>query len=165
MTMLTCTALEYGTSWVMEKLFKARWWDYSDKRFNINGRVCGGNAIIFGLASLFVIYLINPTIVNFYNSLNSNILNIISIIFLIIFIGDTIISFKVIKKLKTTVSHIEIKKDSTKEITKLVRESLKSNNKVFQHRLIKAFPEIDLSNIVKIKNDRLKNLKELLTKK
>lgn len=32
------SALEYVTSWVMEKLFHARWWDYSDKKWNINGR-------------------------------------------------------------------------------------------------------------------------------
>lgn len=34
------SALEYVTSWVMEKLFHARWWDYSDKKWNINGRIC-----------------------------------------------------------------------------------------------------------------------------
>lgn len=37
--LVTCS-LEYLTSYVMEKLFKARWWDYSDKKFNIGGRVC-----------------------------------------------------------------------------------------------------------------------------
>ena len=31
--LVTCS-LEYLTSYVMEKLFKARWWDYSDKKFN-----------------------------------------------------------------------------------------------------------------------------------
>lgn len=34
--LVTCS-LEYLTSYVMEKLFKARWWDYSDKKFNIGG--------------------------------------------------------------------------------------------------------------------------------
>lgn len=35
-----CGTLEYFTSFVMEKIFNARWWDYSRKKFNINGRVC-----------------------------------------------------------------------------------------------------------------------------
>ena len=36
--LLNCT-LEYWTSFFMEKMFNGRWWDYSDKKFNINGRV------------------------------------------------------------------------------------------------------------------------------
>ena len=36
---VTCS-LEYFTSYIMEKLFHARWWDYSKRKFNINGRVC-----------------------------------------------------------------------------------------------------------------------------
>ena len=34
---LVCGVLEYATSYIMEKLFHARWWDYSDCKFNING--------------------------------------------------------------------------------------------------------------------------------
>lgn len=51
--LVTCS-LEYLTSYVMEKLFKARWWDYSDKKFNIGGRVLparsGGFRTVFGRA-------------------------------------------------------------------------------------------------------------------
>lgn len=38
--------LEYITSWGMEKLFHARWWDYSHYRFNIQGRICLLAAIV-----------------------------------------------------------------------------------------------------------------------
>ena len=38
--------LEYITSWGMEKLFHARWWDYSHYRFNIQGRICLLGAIV-----------------------------------------------------------------------------------------------------------------------
>ena len=47
MAMLTCSILEYITSYVMEKLFNARWWDYSTYRFNINGRICLETTIPF----------------------------------------------------------------------------------------------------------------------
>lgn len=40
MSIITCGILEYATSYVMEKLFHARWWDYSRRKYNINGRVC-----------------------------------------------------------------------------------------------------------------------------
>lgn len=52
--------MEFITSWVLEKLFHAYWWDYSERRFNIQGRVCLGNTLLFGIAGLVVIYGIYP---------------------------------------------------------------------------------------------------------
>lgn len=40
MAVIICGTLEYFTSYIMEKIFKARWWDYSAKKYNINGRIC-----------------------------------------------------------------------------------------------------------------------------
>ena len=40
MGIAVCGILEYLTSYIMEKFFKARWWDYSKRKFNINGRIC-----------------------------------------------------------------------------------------------------------------------------
>ena len=54
--------VEYITSFVMEKLFHMRWWDYSKHRFNINGRVCLLNSTLFGLASVFLCHLANPPV-------------------------------------------------------------------------------------------------------
>ena len=72
-----CSLLEYFTSFLMEKIFHARWWDYSNKRFNINGRICLETMIPFGLAVLLVWYLINPALLNIINLIPSNITTII----------------------------------------------------------------------------------------
>ena len=56
------SALEYLTSYVMEKMFHTRWWDYSRYRFNLNGRICLLNSTLFGLMCLFVVYVIHPPI-------------------------------------------------------------------------------------------------------
>ena len=54
------SVVEYFTSWLMEKLFHARWWDYSHFRFNLNGRICLLISLAWGgLATAFV-YLIQP---------------------------------------------------------------------------------------------------------
>lgn len=53
--MVGATILEYTTSWVMEQLFHARWWDYSNFRFNLQGRVCLLGALIFGLGGVGVV--------------------------------------------------------------------------------------------------------------
>ncbi len=52
--------LEYCTSWVLEKLFHAYWWDYSDLPLNINGRVCLIYSCGFGVAGILVIEVIAP---------------------------------------------------------------------------------------------------------
>ena len=51
---VTCS-LEYLTSWLMEKLFHARWWDYSKRKFNIDGRVCLIGAVVFGAFSVVLV--------------------------------------------------------------------------------------------------------------
>ncbi|MDE7010932.1 MAG: hypothetical protein K2O93_06935 [Oscillospiraceae bacterium] len=56
------SAVEYITSYGMEKLFHMRWWDYSHYRFHLRGRVCLLNSTLFGLASVFLCHFANPPI-------------------------------------------------------------------------------------------------------
>lgn len=57
---LGSAVLEFGTSWVLEKLFHARWWDYSDLPLNIQGRICVPATTLFGLAGLAIVKLLLP---------------------------------------------------------------------------------------------------------
>ena len=52
--------VEYVTSYVLEKIFGLRWWDYSDRKFNINGRINLTTGIKFGLGSIFLLKILNP---------------------------------------------------------------------------------------------------------
>ncbi len=54
--------LEYVTSWALEKMFHAYWWDYSNMPLNINGRVCLPYSICFGVAGLLIVYIMVPFI-------------------------------------------------------------------------------------------------------
>lgn len=146
MAILICSILEYFTSFFMEKIFHARWWDYSQRKFNINGRICLETMIPFGILGSIILYIVNPFFLNILNGIPTNILNTISIILLILFIADNIVSFNVIYKFKSTMKTVEL--DGTAEITQRVREVLMTKNWLFR-RLIKAFPN-------------LKNHKELL---
>lgn len=84
--LVTCS-LEYLTSYVMEKLFKARWWDYSDKKFNIGGRVCLLGAVVFGLFSVVLIKLLHPAVRSLADKLPVLVLYIISCVFAVGFIS------------------------------------------------------------------------------
>ena len=156
-----CSILEYVTSYLMEKLFKTRWWDYSKEKFNLNGRICGKNACIFGIGGILLIYIVHPLLKNILKSINPTILLIIIIICLILFTIDTIISLNIVNKFKNTVNSIDLKKDSTQEFTKLVKETIINNNKILQRRLLNAFPNIDLKRLANLRKD----IKELLKNK
>ena len=155
MTIITCMILEYVTSFVMEKLFKARWWDYSKRKFNLNGRVCLGTTIPFGIFGVFIIYFSNPFIIEQLNKVDPTVLDIIAIIILIIYIIDNIISGVVIFGFRKTTVQVnkEGRQDNTEEITKKVREILSSKAWTYK-RLINAYPKL-----VTIK-DRIKEIKD-----
>lgn len=55
-----CDIVEFITSVLLEKLFHARWWDYSEKPFNIQGRICLGHSFYWGIGSMVFLYLIHP---------------------------------------------------------------------------------------------------------
>ena len=159
--------IEYVTSYLMEKLFKARWWDYSNYKYNLNGRICGRNALLFGICSLLIIFITEPPIELIVSRLNNHNLQLISIVSFIIFLTDIIISYNIINKLKTNLNNMEIKKDSTYEIKALVIEALNVNingkikkNKL-QKRLIQAFPTLDINKYLKKRNERIENIKRL----
>ncbi len=80
--------LEYFTSYAMEKLFHSKWWDYSNNRFNINGRVCLLNSILFGIMSVFVMFVLHVKIEDFVNSISYLWIQIIAIVSLVILTVD-----------------------------------------------------------------------------
>ena len=139
LAILVCSILEYTTSYLMERFFKARWWDYSERKFNLNGRICAGTMLPFGFLGLFVIYVLNPFVTTILGNINSNILNIITIIILIIFIVDNIFSYKMIYQLKDVLATFE--RDATEQITSRVKEVFKKKG-ILQQRIINAYPSI-----------------------
>ncbi len=149
-----CSVLEYLTSYVMEKIFKTRWWDYSQMKYNINGRICLEIIIPFGILGLLVIYFLYPTATNLINLIPNTFIYILSGIILFILIIDALISFNII--IKFTETALKVPKDMTEEISKFVRSTLSSKSKLIR-RLIDSFPNLKMPNI---KNVFSKNKKD-----
>lgn len=58
--MVLATAVELIAGWALDRLFHARWWDYSDKPFNVHGYICLEFSIIWGLAIVLVVKVVHP---------------------------------------------------------------------------------------------------------
>ncbi len=157
LSIIICSVGEYLTSYLMEKIFKARWWDYSKIKFNINGRICLRNCLAFGILGFLVVKYINVSINNLYLNLSTISLNIIFYSLLIIFVSDLIISFNVINKVKKmSIKYVNL--DNTKEITEKVRKIL--SKKLLPRRLLSAYP-----NVKFLIKEKINNLKSKANKK
>ncbi len=138
--------LEYVVNYLMEKIFKARWWDYSHLPFNVNGRVWLGSSIFFAMAGFIVINLTNPVIIPFLKGIPHFILYLCVGIVFALSLTDFIVSCNIIKRL--TLSAESIRKDCTEEISKKV-ETILAENSIFFRRLLKSFPDINFSTKIK----------------
>ena len=141
--------LEYFTSYIMEKMFKARWWDYSNHKFNLNGRITLNTLPLFGLLGLAVTYGLNPILNPLFTKFDLNVLITIAIIIFVIFLVDNIISFSVVFKFKNTV---KTAKDNTEEISEYVKQTL--NKFLLLRRLTNAFPNFKIINYEKWKTKK-----------
>ena len=146
-----CSVLEYFTSFIMERLFKARWWDYSQKRFNINGRICLETMLPFGLGATIILYSVHPKIIYLVNLLSYKVKVILAISLLVSYLVDNIISMKVMNKIKTQIK--KEKADSTVAIKKKVIEWIDANSFWYKH-IKNAFPKFKIMERVK----KLKNV-------
>lgn len=60
--MIAATVLEYVTGWAMERLFKMKYWDYSNQRFNLNGYICLSSSVAWGFLTIFLTEIVHPPI-------------------------------------------------------------------------------------------------------
>lgn len=154
MSAFISTTLEYITSYILEKIFKARWWDYSNYKFNIDGRVCLVNAFLFGIGGIAFVYLLYPFVTYLIGLLPLAAFRIISIILLVIFLTDVIITITTLCQVK--ISTLKFKsKDVTLELTQIIRNELKSRKiktNFFVRHMLNAFPKIDIkgTNVLSI---------------
>ncbi len=164
---ILCGSLEYFTSYIMEKLFNKRWWDYSNYKYNINGRVCLEIIVLFALAGLLVVELFDPLFSRLLSYLSKDVLDFLCISFGIVFIFDLIISLKIMNKIKDiSISVGNQFKDSTEEISLKVKEIILAKSMPYR-RIIEAFPNAfatkvkeSKDKIVEKASENINNIKE-----
>lgn len=142
MAVVASAILEYLTSYIMEKVFNARWWDYSKEKVNLNGRICIRTLIPFGIFGLIIVYILNPFLFSMIDMMSERILAIVSWTGIGIMLIDFFISMNVVSKVTSTAKKMsrENPKDDTDEITKKVKKELKKS--IAGKRLLNAFPDL-----------------------
>lgn len=143
LAMLVSAVLEYLTSYAMEKLFHARWWDYSHKPFNLNGRVCLSTLVPFGLMGLAMVYLVQPFFFRLYDCLPGRVRTWLCALLCLLLVVDTAISTAVLSRIRSAANLTG--GDDTESITRLVHERLAEQGALVR-RALRAFPYAQLYN-------------------
>lgn len=187
-SIIILTLWEYIVGVMLEKIFHTRYWDYSDHKFNIQGRICLSNSIYWGVLGVVFVKYIHPNIQNLVQKVDIKLLYFIVTILMVVFIVDMITSIVKIKNIKSTLEKIEeLNKEirekikeikilpkeiqekekliAAEKLQKLVEDLKKRRNRTIKHlyknvyRLKKAFPAIDTKEIREILNKKIEIIK------
>lgn len=159
---ILCDIVEFMTSYIMEKLFNARWWDYSNKKFNIQGRICLTHTFYWGTCSCLFVFVLEP-IMNLYlvGQVSESSRNILTYIFLTVFafdLLDTVIHALGIRNISSKFMKLseEISEFAIQVYTTVGGKS-ENESEAMKKELNEKFYELR-SNYDKFKND-LKDIK------
>lgn len=184
-SIVSLTLWEYIVGVLLEKAFNTKYWDYSNQKFNFQGRICLFNSLCWGVLGVIFIKYIHPFIQELVKKVDIHVLHYVILIATVVFLIDMIVSIVKVKNIKVTLQKIEdlnqeikeklkeiknTSKDAEKNADKLevakslhelVEDLKKKRNRTILHlyrnvyRLKKAFPAIDTKEIREILNKKL----------
>ena len=183
LSVIITSALEYITSYILEIFFQSTWWDYSNQKYNINGKICLIFSLLWGLACVLIVKIVNPFVENllsvFINLLGSYEKLFLEIVFLY-FCADfiiTLVSLFGFKRILLSLQNIkqkynvefaklkENKQISMEDIIRFKNDFTLKQETIFnkitknQKRILKAFPYIN-SKRYKLIEEIKKRIKE-----
>lgn len=120
------STIELLTGFILEKIFRQRWWDYSDKPFNIEGYICPLFSLMWGLACLIVVDRIHPMVLGLINIIPNMLAVIILIVFTVAFIIDIVATANTIFKLNKKMARIEELSGKIRNLSDELGDSLAS---------------------------------------
>ena len=188
-SMAIASILELITGFILEKVFHKKWWDYTDKNFNIGGYICAEYSLIWG-ALCFILYeAIHPMIQNFIKAMPLKVVVFVNVFVAILFVIDAIATFNTIVGINRKFKQIEKSSEKLGEVTDEIGEKIADRGieaskkssvkrkefdqrsaefkKIFENkserRILKAFP--NLIHYLEERGYDLENLKDRLNKK
>lgn len=169
---IAASVLEFVTGFVMERIYKVRYWDYSDKPFNLCGYICLFNSLCWGVLSILLIYLVHSWVEKGVLFLNDMVLLSIDSGISSLFIVDLFNSSTTAVELKKMLANSQKLKDDLMNVHNKMIEfnTAIANGKEKMDELKKmSLPELYISardNITNIALDEdspeLQNLKKKL---
>lgn|GEM_PF-120448 len=131
LAILLTTVLEYFTGTIMEALFHSKWWDYSNEKYNLQGRVCLKYSVYWGILSCMALSWVHPLVSSYVHALPLNIELALVYMMVIYFVVDQVCSINDAYDLRRYLG-VYVNQISPEELLQK------------HHRLLSAFPQIRL---------------------
>ncbi len=121
--MVLSDIVEYSTSYIMEKLFNTRWWDYSDNFLNLHGRICFKHTLYWAIFTFFYVYIIAPVYDYMLTFIPQNVRAVAVFVILAIFLVDLTLTVKAATDINKLMKKLSSLKKSVMEKGLLIRDS------------------------------------------
>lgn len=112
------TVLEFVTGTVMEALFKVRYWDYSDQKFNYKGHICLGSTVAWGFLTIFMTEFLHKGVEKLVFFIPDLLITIIAIVLTVVILVDFTLSFKAALDLRDVLIGLDKAKAEMERIQK-----------------------------------------------
>ncbi|MEQ8237086.1 MAG: putative ABC transporter permease [Syntrophomonadaceae bacterium] len=157
---LLTSTLEYATGFVLEKIFHEKWWDYSNRRFNLQGRICLRFSLYWGIGAVIMLKALHPEISRLVSRIPYDAGTVFIGVLAIYFAVDLIHTLRSVAQLRTVVEQIQLLrfeaqetidlfKEASLEALEELREDIRARHEALiaraasgPRRLFKAFPNL-----------------------
>ena len=106
-SVILCTALEWFTGFLLEKLFHSKWWDYSHLPLNLNGYVCLPFSLLWGVACVLIVKIIHPLVYQMLALIPVPLGVVLLVIFCAVLAADLAVTASSILKLNRQLEKLE----------------------------------------------------------
>ena len=151
--------IEYLVSWIGELILGVKWWDYSNRPLNINGRICVYFSLFWGFLALYLIASFNPKIDRFIdwlknkfslNALKTFTLSAIIILFIDCIVTGIAMSFFLIRMITQNDLNVPNKEAVIQEYNDIYSNE-KLSNLIYKYwgdkKMIRTFPNIKVEDV------------------
>ncbi len=161
------TALEYVTGIVMEALFQVRYWDYTGKFMNFQGRICLRSSIAWGFLTILMTRVIHRPIEQFVFSMPSRLLNWVTVLLTVYIVADFTLSFKAALDLRDIMIRMMRLREELERMQKRLDVFIAFNNDEREQRRLDRGErrEVWLNDLTSSLEQGFATLKELLLSK
>lgn len=128
-SVILTTVIEFGTGFILERIFNQKWWDYTDEPYNLKGYVCLSQSLIWGVACVFVVYVVQPLVNGLINFASGDIGGIVQILLCGVILIDVILTIFALLKAKITYRLLTDIGEKIRGLSDVVGKNISDNTK------------------------------------
>lgn len=160
-SIVSCT-IEYIVGYILEKIFKDRWWNYDNYPFQLHGRVCLYGLVIFGLANVVIVKFSTPFLMFSLSVIKDSILIGLAISISLVSFVDLIITISARKKLNKKLSNIHERLEEKADIyfENITNSSAFSNEYLLERGKMIRNKAMNINEKLKTTEDNIKSYRD-----